>query len=92
MLERAGGSRSATVGLEAFGATEREREVATLLARGLSLAQIAETLVLSARTVKDHVKSLYEKLGVDSRQQLVARIFLDEYLPDAVRQTPLTSR
>src|SRR5579871_6411328 len=40
VLERAGGARSATVRLEAFGATAREREVATLLARGLSRAEI----------------------------------------------------
>ncbi len=92
VLEPATGARSATVRLEAFGATAREREVATLLARGLSRAEIAETLVISPHTVEDHVKSLYEKLGVASRQQLVAQVFLDEYLPEVVRQTPLTSR
>jgi DNA-binding CsgD family transcriptional regulator len=92
VLERASGARSATVRLEAFGATAREREVATLLARGLSRAEMAEALVLSPHTVEDHVKSLYEKVGVTSRQELVARVFLDEYLPEVVRQTPLTSR
>ena len=92
VLERAGGARSATVRLEAFGATAREREVATLLARGLSRAELAETLVLSPHTVEDHVKSLYEKLGVASRQELVARVFLDEYLPEVTLKTPLTSR
>jgi DNA-binding CsgD family transcriptional regulator len=92
VLERAGGARSATVRLEAFGATAREREVATLLARGLSRAELAEALVLSPHTVDDHVKSLYEKLGVASRQELVARVFLDEYLPEVVVRTPLTSR
>ena len=92
VLERAGGARSATVRLEAFGATAREREVATLLARGLSRAEMAEALVLSPHTVEDHVKSLYEKLGVASRQELVARVFLDEYLPEVARKTPLTSR
>src|SRR3954470_9254256 len=92
VLERATGGRSATVRLEAFGATAREREVATLLARGLSRAEIAETLVLSPHTVEDHVKSLYEKLGVASRQEFVARVFLDEYLPEVAQSTPLTSR
>ena len=72
--------------------TAREREVATLLARGLSHAEIAATLVLSPHTVEDHIKSLFEKLGVASRQELVARVFLDEYLPEVERQTPLTSR
>jgi len=92
VLERATGARSATVRLEAFGATAREREVATLLARGLSRAEMAETLVVSPHTVEDHVKNLYEKVGVASRQEFVARVFLDEYLPEVVRQTPLTSR
>ena len=92
VLERATGARSATVRLEAFGATAREREVATLLARGLSRAEMAETLVVSPHTVEDHVKNLYGKLGVASRQELVARVFLEEYLPEVVRQTPLTSR
>lgn len=39
----------------------------------------------------DHVKSLFEKLGVAGRQELVARVFLHEYLPEVIRQTPLTS-
>jgi DNA-binding CsgD family transcriptional regulator len=92
VIERAGGARSATVRLEAFGATAREREIATLLARGLSRAEMAEELVLSQHTIEDHVKSLYDKLGVASRHELVARVFLEEYLPDVARQTPLTSR
>ncbi len=92
VIERATGSQSATLRLEAHGVSPREREVATLVARGLSNAEIAEALVLSPHTVQDHVKSLFEKLDVGSRQELVARAFLDEYLPDVVRGTPLTSR
>ncbi len=92
VIERAAGSRSATVRLEAHGVTPREREIATLLARGMTNAEIGETLVLSPHTVQDHVKSLFEKLGVGSRQELVARVFLDEYLPEVVQRTPLTSR
>ena len=92
VIERASAARAATVRLEAFGATPREREIATLLARGLSRAGIAELLVLSPHTVEDHTKSLYEKVGVASRQELVARVFLDEYLPEVAQSTPLTSR
>lgn len=91
VIEAASGPRAATVRLEAHGATAREREVATLIARGLTNPEIAETLVLSPHTVQDHVKSLFEKLGVGSRQELVARVFLDEYLPEVIQLTPLTS-
>jgi DNA-binding CsgD family transcriptional regulator len=73
-------------------ATVREREVATLLARGLSRAEMAEALVVSPHTVEDHVANLYEKVGVSSRQERVTRVFVDEYLPEVMRQTPLTPR
>jgi DNA-binding CsgD family transcriptional regulator len=91
VIEAARGPRAATVRLEAHGATAREREVATLVARGLTNPEIATTLVLSPHTVSDHVKSLFEKMGVATRQELVARVFLDEYLPEVMQQTPLTS-
>jgi DNA-binding CsgD family transcriptional regulator len=91
VIEAARGPRAATVRLEAHGATAREREVATLVARGLTNPEIATTLVLSPHTVGDHVKSLFEKMGVATRQELVARVFLDEYLPEVMQQTPLTS-
>lgn len=91
VIEAATGPRAATVRLEAHGATAREREVATLIARGLTNPEIAEALVLSPHTVQDHVKSLFGKLDVSSRQELVARVFLDEYLPEVIERTPLTS-
>lgn len=47
--------------------TEREIEVLTLIAEGLSNPEIAEKLVLSVGTVKTHVKHIYGKLGVDDR-------------------------
>lgn len=52
--------------------TEREQEVLTLLAEGLSAPQIADRLVLGASTVKSHLKNLYAKLGVGDRAAAVA--------------------
>jgi DNA-binding NarL/FixJ family response regulator len=92
VLERAPSPQATALRLEAHGVTEREREVAALLARGLTNVAIAEQLVLSPYTVQDHIRSLFEKTGVGSRQELVARVFLDDYLPQIAGGASLTSR
>jgi non-specific serine/threonine protein kinase len=51
--------------------TGREREVAALVSESLTSAQIARRLVISRRTVDTHIASIYAKLGVSSRVQLV---------------------
>ncbi len=91
VLERTASPQATALRLEADGVTPREREIATLIAQGRTNPEIAEALVLSPYTVQDHIKSLFEKTGVSSRQELVARVFLDDYLPHLARQTPLTS-
>jgi DNA-binding NarL/FixJ family response regulator len=50
----------------------RESEVARLIAGGLSNRQIAESLVISERTVENHVSSILSRLGVDTRVQVAA--------------------
>ncbi len=49
------------------GLTEREGEVLRLVAQGLTDAQIAEALVISPRTVNAHLRSIYTKLDITSR-------------------------
>jgi DNA-binding CsgD family transcriptional regulator len=91
VLERGSSPQTTAVRLELYGVTAREREIATLLSQGLSNGEIAAQLFLSPYTVQDHVKRLLEKTGVGSRQELIARVFLDDYLPRVMAGAPLTS-
>ncbi len=50
--------------------TRREREVASMAARGMSDHDIATTLVISVRTVESHLAAAYRKLGINSRREL----------------------
>ena len=52
------------------GLTEREREVALAVGRGLANAEIASELYMSVATVKAHVSRLLTKLGVENRVQI----------------------
>ena len=54
--------------------THREREVATLVARGLTNRRIASELGIAERTVTTHVGKILKKLGLESRAQLAAWI------------------
>ena len=58
--------------LEHDGLTEREREVAALIAQGLSNRDIAEQLSISQRTAGAHVSNILAKLGFSSRAQVAA--------------------
>jgi ATP/maltotriose-dependent transcriptional regulator MalT len=60
--------------MRALGCNARERQLVTLLRRGLSNREIAATLRLTEGTVKAYMHELFHRLAVDSRMQLVARI------------------
>ncbi len=61
--------------LESYGLTERQTDIVLLLCRGFATKEIAAELALSHHTVRDHVKSIYEKTEVSSRGELVAKLF-----------------
>ena len=56
------------------GLTAREREVLSLMARGMNNAAIARTLFLTERAVEKHINSLFHKLGVSEERDVHRRV------------------
>lgn len=81
VIEAAKGSEMAPIIAQALGLTARELEITQAVARGEGTGEIASRLHLSPHTVRDHLKAIFEKAGVSSRGELVARLFSDHYLP-----------
>jgi NarL family two-component system response regulator YdfI len=67
---------------EAQRLSVREREVLALLVQGLANREIATRLYISERTVKAHVTSIFNRLGVDSRVEAVAVALRSGLVPD----------
>ena len=68
-----GGARTPGLspGTTTWRLTRREQEVAAMAAAGASSREIADRLVLSVRTVDNHLQNIYSKLGVTRRDELV---------------------
>jgi DNA-binding CsgD family transcriptional regulator len=81
--------------LRLHGLTARERQVAELLAVGASTDDIAVHLHISRHTLRDHVKTIFRKVGVSSRAQLMAHVngyvasAAGEPLPNGSSSTPV---
>ena len=60
--------------LLAHGLSPREAQVATLVLRGAATTVIADTLHITGNTVQDHLKTVFDKIGVHSRRDLVSHI------------------
>jgi DNA-binding NarL/FixJ family response regulator len=73
VASRASAADTGTDGLLAT-LTDREREVAEAVARGLSNAQISTALRMSLATVKTHLGRVFDKLGADNRVQVALRM------------------
>jgi DNA-binding CsgD family transcriptional regulator len=82
MIEPARPHELAPLVADACRLTAREREVTRLVARGLATDAIATRLYLSSWTVQDHLKAIFEKVGVTTRGELVARLFFQQRVPE----------
>ncbi|MFC9357000.1 LuxR C-terminal-related transcriptional regulator [Rhodococcus sp. NPDC057014] len=81
IVEPAHPSRLHPLLMSAYGLTEREKEVTTLVLQGASTSQISTELSVSAHTVQQHLKSIFDKTGVHSRRDLVGTVFFHHYEP-----------
>ena len=61
--------------MTAYGLSTREEELVKLVVRGLSTTRISRTLFISEHTVQNHLRSVFEKVGVRSRGELVKQLF-----------------
>ncbi len=81
IVEPAHPGRVASLLMSAYGMTEREQDVTRLVLQGYSTTEIASRLTVSAQTVQQHLKSIFEKTEVHSRRELVGKVFFAFYEP-----------
>jgi DNA-binding CsgD family transcriptional regulator len=78
VLQPARPAQLASLLLAAMGLTPRERQIARMLMRGDMTDKIAQDLVISGNTLRNHVKAIYAKLGVAGRAEFTALLLHDE--------------
>ncbi len=81
IVEPAHPARITPLLMAAYGLTDREQAVARQVLSGASTVEIGQALHISAHTVKEHLKSIFDKTGVRSRRELVAKVFFAHYEP-----------
>ena len=67
--------------VQAYALSHRESEIVRLVAQGQTTAEIAEAFHITANTVQDHLKAIFEKVGMRSRRELVGQLFAQQYQP-----------
>ena len=89
IIDDASAAEVAPIIMLAYGLTEQERSITGLICQGRSTAEIAVRAGISANTVQDHLKSVFDKVGVRSRRELVVQILRDHYAPHAQASRPV---
>jgi DNA-binding CsgD family transcriptional regulator len=67
--------------VQAYDLSKREGEIVLCVVRGLSTAEIVNELHISANTVQDYLKAIFDRIGVRSRRELIASLFTQQYQP-----------
>jgi DNA-binding CsgD family transcriptional regulator len=81
IIEPAHPARISSLLMSAYGLTEREQDVTRLVLQGNSTIEVAGRMFVSAQTVQQHLKSIFEKTGVHSRRELMGKVFFAHYEP-----------
>jgi len=82
IIEDAKPAEIAPIIISAYRLSEREAEVTRRILQGLSTKEIAAEMYLSAYTIQDYLKSVFDKVGVRSRRQLAARLYEEHFWPN----------
>ncbi|HJR24260.1 MAG TPA: helix-turn-helix transcriptional regulator, partial [Acidimicrobiales bacterium] len=77
VLEAARPADVASLYLDALGLTPAQARVASLVLQGRSTQQIVNELRISSHTVQEHLRAVFDKVGVASRRELVAHLLGD---------------
>jgi DNA-binding CsgD family transcriptional regulator len=81
IVEAARPAEVAPLIVQAYDLTKRESEILQRVVRGLSTTEISAEFHISSNTVQDHLKAIFEKVGVRSRRELVGQLFAQQYQP-----------
>lgn len=82
VIQEASRTALARLLLATYGLTPRESDVTRLVLQGRSTSEIGRELFLSEYTVQDHLKKIFEKVGVRSRRALVAQVYRENFEQD----------
>jgi DNA-binding CsgD family transcriptional regulator len=67
--------------IASYGLSTREEEIVKLVVRGRSTREISKSLYISGHTVNNHLRSIFEKANVNSRREMVQRLFFEDVMP-----------
>jgi DNA-binding CsgD family transcriptional regulator len=81
IVEPAHPARISPLLMAAYGLTAREQDITRSVLSGLATTEIARTLHISPHTIQQHLKAIFEKTAVNSRRELVAKVFFAHYEP-----------
>ena len=81
IIDHATAAEVAPIIMLAYGLSAQERTITGLVCQGMSTVEIARQVGISPNTVQDHLKAVFDKVGVRSRREVVVQILRDHYVP-----------